>query len=129
MIDLCHQILEREPNNAMANAALVVLSDDAENTYKKVPKSVLSEINFQFVIFYYIFNHSDQEWLSIDDVQLDIPKNLTYDNLRQWSFCMSVYSTRLLREGHYFCDGRKITKTLHNVYDITNRWPCIQNFF
>lgn len=56
MIDLCHQILEREPNNAMANAALVVLSDDAENTYKKVPKSVLSEINFQFVIFYYIFN-------------------------------------------------------------------------
>ncbi len=122
MIDLCHQILEREPNNAMANAALVVLSDDAENTYKKVPKSVLSEINFQFVIFYYIFNHSDQEWLSIDDVQLDIPKNLTYDNLRQWSFCMSVFSTRLLREGHYFCDGRKITKTLHNVYDITNRY-------
>ena len=122
MIDLCHQILEREPNNAMANAALVVLSDDAENTYKKVPKSVLSEINFQFVIFYYIFNHPDQEWLSIDDVQLDIPKNLTYDNLRQWSFCMSVYSTRLLREGHYFCDGRKITKTLHNVYDITNRY-------
>lgn len=38
IIDLCHQILEREPNNAMANAALVVLSDDAENTYKKVPK-------------------------------------------------------------------------------------------
>lgn len=122
MIDLCHQILEREPNNAMANAALVVLSDDAENTYKKVPKSVLSEINFQFVIFYYIFNHPDQEWLSIDDVQLDIPKNLTYDNLRQWSFCISVYSTRLLREGHYFCDGRKITKTLHNVYDITNKY-------
>ena len=122
MIDLCHQILEREPNNAMANAALVVLSDDAENTYKKVPKSVLSEINFQFVIFYYIFNHPDQEWLSIDDVQLDIPKNLTYDNLRQWSFCISVYSTRLLREGHYFSDGRKITKTLHNVYDITNKY-------
>lgn len=122
MIDLCHQILEREPTNAMANAALVVLSDDAENTYKKVPKSVLSEINFQFVIYYYIFNHPDKEWLSIDDVQLDIPKNLTYDNLRQWSFCISVYSTRLLREGHYFCDGRKITKTLHNVYDITNKY-------
>lgn len=122
IIDLCHQILEREPNNAMANAALVVLSDDAENTYKKVPKSVLSEINFQFVIFYYIFNHPDQEWLSVDDVQCDIPKNLTYDNLRQWSFCMSIYSTRLLREGYYFCDGRKITQTLRNVYDITSRY-------
>lgn len=122
IIDLCHQILEREPNNAMANAALVVLSDDAENTYKKVPKVVLSEINFQFVIFYYIFNHPDQEWLSVDDVQCDIPKNLTYDNLRQWSFCMSIYSTRLLREGYYFCDGRKITQTLRNVYDITSRY-------
>lgn len=122
IIDLCHQILEREPNNAMANAALVVLSDDAENTYKKVPKAVLSEINFQFVIFYYIFNHPDQEWLSVDDVQCDIPKNLTYDNLRQWSFCMSIYSTRLLREGYYFCDGRKITQTLRNVYDITSRY-------
>lgn len=122
IIDLCHQILEREPNNAMANAALVVLSDDAENTYKKVPKSVLSEINFQFVIFYYIFNHPDQKWLSVDDVQCDIPKNLTYDNLRRWSFCMSIYSTRLLREGYYFCDGRKITQTLRNVYDITSRY-------
>lgn len=122
IIDLCHQILEREPDNAMANAALVVLSDDAENTYKRVPKSVLSEINFQFVIFYYIFNHPDQEWLNIDDVQCDIPKNLTYDNLRQWSFCMSIYSTRLLREGHYFCDGRKITQTLRNVYNITSRY-------
>ena len=122
IVNLCHQILEREPNNAMANAALVVLSDDEENTYKKVPKAVLSEINFQFVIFYYIFNHPDQEWLSVDDVQCDIPKNLTYDNLRQWSFCMSIYSTRLLRGGYYFCDGRKITQTLRNVYDITSRY-------
>lgn len=125
IIDLCNQILEREPNNAMANAAMVVLSDDAENTYKKVPKSVLSEINFQFVIFYYIFNHPEQEWLSIDDVQCDIPENLTYNNLRQWSFCMSIYSTKLLHEGHYFCDGRKITPTLHNVYDITNRYKTL----
>lgn len=125
IIDLCNQILEREPNNGMANAAMVVLSDDAENTYKKVPKSVLSEINFQFVIFYYIFNHPEQEWLSIDDVQCDIPENLTYDNLRQWSFCMSIYSTKLLREGHYFCDGRKITPTLQNVYDITNRYKTM----
>lgn len=125
IIDLCNQILEREPNNAMANAAMVVLSDDAENTYKKVPKSVLSEINFQFVIFYYIFNHPEQEWLSIDDVQCDIPENLTYDNLRQWSFCMSIYSTKLLHEGHYFCDGRKITPTLQNVYDITNRYKTL----
>ena len=31
IIDLCRQILEREPDNAMANAALVVLSDDAFN--------------------------------------------------------------------------------------------------
>lgn len=125
IIDLCNQILEREPNNAMANAAMVVLSDDAENTYKKVPKSVLSEINFQFVIFYYIFNHPEQEWLSIDDVQCDIPENLTYDNLRQWSFCMSIYSTKLLHEGHYFCDGRKITPMLQNVYDITNRYKTL----
>lgn len=125
IIDLCNQILEREPNNAMANAAMVVLSDDAENTYKKVPKSVLSEINFQFVIFYYIFNHPEQEWLSIDDVQCDIPENLTYNNLRQWSFCISIYSTKLLHEGHYFCDGRKITPTLHNVYDITNRYKTL----
>lgn len=125
IIDLCNQILEREPNNGMANAAMVVLSDDAENTYKKVPKSVLSEINFQFVIFYYIFNHPEQEWLSIDDVQCDIPENLTYDNLRQWSFYMSIYSTKLLREGHYFCDGRKITPTLQNVYDITNRYKTM----
>lgn len=125
IIDLCNQILEREPNNGMANAAMVVLSDDAENTYKKVPKSVLSKINFQFVIFYYIFNNPEQEWLSIDDVQCDIPENLTYDNLRQWSFCMSIYSTKLLREGHYFCDGRKITPTLQNVYDITNRYKTM----
>lgn len=125
IIDLGHQILEREPNNAMANATLVVLSDDAENIYKKVPKSVLSEINFQFVIFYYIFNHPEQGWLSIDDVQCDIPENLTYDNLRQWSFCMSIYSTKLLHEGHYFCDGRKITPSLQNVYDITNRYKTL----
>lgn len=30
-----------------------------------------------------------------------------------------------LREGHYFCDGRKITPTLQNVYDITNRYKTL----
>lgn len=124
-IDLCHQVLDREPNNAMANAAMVVLSDNTENAYKKVPKPVLSEINFQFVIFYHVFNHPEQEWLNIEDIQCDVPENLTYDNLRQWSFCMSVYSTKLLQEGHYFNDGRKITPTLRKVYDITNRYRSL----
>lgn len=124
-IDLCHQIIGREPSNAMANAALVVLSDDVEKAYNEVPKSVLSEINFQFVLFYYVFNHPEQEWLSIDNVQCDVPENLTYDNLRQWNFCMSIYSTKLLREGHYFNDGRKITPTLRKVYDITSRYKTL----
>lgn len=123
--DLCNQVLDREPDNAMAHAGLVVLADDVEKAYKEVPESVLSEINFQFVIFCYIFIHPEQEWLSLDDVQCNIPENLTYDNLRQWSFCMSIYSTKLLREGHYFCDGRKITPTLQNVYDITNRYKTL----
>lgn len=125
IIGLCNQVLDREPDNAMAHAGLVVLADDVEKAYKEVPESVLSEINFQFVIFCYIFNHPEQEWLSIDDLQCNIPENLTYDNLRQWSFCMSIYSTKLLREGHYFCDGRKITSTLQNVYDITNRYKTL----
>lgn len=124
-INLCRQVMDREPNNAMANAAMVVLSDNAENAYKEVSKSVLSDINFQFVIFYHIFNHPEQEWLSIDDIQCDVPENLTYDNLRQWSFCMSVYSTKLLHEGHYFNDGRKITSTLRHVYDITNKYKAL----
>lgn len=124
-IDLCHQVLDREPYNAMANAAMVVLSDNVENAYKEVPKSVLSKIDFQFVIFYHVFNHPEQEWLSIDDVQCDVPEYLTYDNLRQWSFCMSIYSTKLLREGHYFNDGRKITPTLRKVYNTTNRYKTL----
>ena len=115
MIDLCNQVLDREPNNAMAHAGLVVLADNVEKAYKEVPESVLKKMIFQFVIFYYVFNHPEQEWLNMDDIRCDIPENLTYDNLRQWSFCMSIYSTKLLREGHYFCDGRKITPTLQNV--------------
>lgn len=125
IIDLCNQVLDREPNNAMAHAGLVVLADNVEKAYKEVPESVLGKTDFQFVIFYYVFNHPEQEWLSVDDVQCDIPENLTYDNLRQWSFCMSIYSTKLLHEGHYFCDGRKITPTLQNVYDITNRYKTL----
>lgn len=125
MIDLCNQVLDREPNNAMAHAGLVVLADNVEKAYKEVPESVLKKMNFQFVIFYYVFNHPEQEWLNMDDIRCDIPENLTYDNLRQWSFCMSIYSTKLLREGHYFCDGRKITPTLQNVYDITNRYKTL----
>ena len=38
---------------------------------------------------------------------------------------MSVYSTKLLQEGHYFNDGRKITPTLRKVYDITNRYKSL----
>ena len=125
IIDLCNQVLDREPNNAMAHAGLVVLADDVENAYKEVPKSVLEKTDFQFVIFYYVFNHPEQEWLNMDDIQCDVPENLSYDNLRKWSFCMSIYSTKLLHEGHYFCDGRKITQTLQNVYDITNRYKTL----
>ena len=125
IIDLCHQLLEREPDNAMAYAVKVVLADNVEKAYKEVPKTVASKIDFLFVIFHYIFNHPEQEWLSVDDIQCDVPENLTYDNLRQWSFCMSIYSTKLLREGHYFNDGRKITQALRDVYDITNKYKTI----
>lgn len=125
IIDLCNQVLDREPNNAMAHAGLVVLGDDVEKAYKRVPESILEKIDFQIVIFYYVFNHPEQEWLNIDNVHCDVPENLSYDNLRQWSFCMSIYSTKLLHEGHYFCDGRKITPTLQNVYDITNRYKTL----
>lgn len=122
IIDLCNQVLDRDPDNAMAHAGIIVLADDVEKAYKEVPESVSKKMDFQFVIFYYVFNHPEQELLNMDDIRCDIPENLTYDNLRQWSFCMSIYSTKLLREGHYFCDGRKITPTLQNVYDITNRY-------
>lgn len=122
IIDLCHQILEREPDNAMANAALVVLSDDAENTYKRVPKSVLSEINFQFVLMNYLFEHPDQKWFRIEGIQLDVPDSLVYDNLRQWTFCMSISSTQLLQEKHYFNTGQHITPALRRVYDIVTRY-------
>ena len=125
IIDLCNQVLDREPDNAMAHAGLVVLADDVEKAYKEVPESVLEKTDFQFVIFYYVFNHPEQEWLNMDDIRCDVPENLSYDNLRQWSFCMSIYSTKLLHEGHYFCDGRKITPTLQNVYDITNRYKTL----
>lgn len=125
IIDLCNQVLDREPDNAMAHAGLVVLADDVEKAYKEVPESVLEKTDFQFVIFYYVFNHPEQEWLNMDDIRCYVPENLSYDNLRQWSFCMSIYSTKLLHEGHYFCDGRKITPTLHNVYDITNRYKTL----
>lgn len=125
IIDLCNQVLDREPNNAMAHAGLVVLADDVEKAYKEVPVSVLKKMDFQFVIFYYVFNHPEQEWLNMDDIHCVVPENLSYDNLRQWSFCMSIYSTKLLHEGHYFCDGRKITPTLQNVYDITNRYKTL----
>ena len=122
IIDLCHQILEREPDNAMANAALVVLSDDAENTYKRVPKSVLSEINFQFVLMNYLFEHPDQKWFRIEGIQLDVPDSLVYENLRQWTFCMSISSTQLLQEKHYFNTGQHITPALRRVYDIVTRY-------
>lgn len=122
IIDLCRQILEREPDNAMANAALVVLSDDAENTYKRVPKSVLSEINFQFVLMNYLFEHPDQKWFRIEGIQLDVPDSLVYDNLRQWTFCMSISSTQLLQEKHYFNTGQHITPALRRVYDIVTRY-------
>lgn len=125
IIDLCNQVLDREPDNAMAHAGLVVLADDVKKAYKEVPESVLEKTDFQFVIFYYVFNHPEQEWLNMDDIRCDVPENLSYDNLRQWSFCMSIYSTKLLHEGHYFCDGRKITPTLQNVYDITNRYKTL----
>ena len=122
IIDLCRQVLEREPDNAMANAALVVLSDDAENTYKRVPKSVLSEINFQFVLMNYLFEHPDQKWFRIEGIQLDVPDSLVYDNLRQWTFCMSISSTQLLQEKHYFNTGQHITPALRRVYDIVTRY-------
>lgn len=35
MIDLCNQVLDREPNNAMAHAGLVVLADNVEKLIRK----------------------------------------------------------------------------------------------
>lgn len=122
VLDLCKRVLDRVPDNALAYAAKVVLAEDVEKTYKEVPESVLTKIDFQFVLTNYILHHPEQEWLSIDDVRLDIPEDLTYDNLRQWSFCISISSTRLLREGHYFYDGRKITPILNRVYNIITRY-------
>lgn len=122
VLDLCKRVLDRVPDNALAYAAKVVLAEDVEKTYKEVPESVLSKIDFQFVLMNYILHHPEQEWLCIDDVRLDIPEDLTYDNLRQWSSCISISSTRLLREGHFFYDGRKITPILNRVYNIITKY-------
>lgn len=122
VLDLCKRVLDRVPDNALAYAAKVVLAEDVEKTYKEVPKSVLTKIDFQFVLMNYILHHPEQKWLCIDDIRLDISEDLTYDNLRQWSFCISISSTRLLREGHYFYDGRKITPILNCVYNIITRY-------
>lgn len=122
VLDLCKRVLDRVPDNALAYAAKVVLAEDVEKTYKEVPESVLRKIDFQFVLMNYILHHPEQEWLCIDDVRLDIPEDLTYDNLRQWSSCISISSTRLLREGHYFYDGRKITPILNRVYNIITKY-------
>ena len=122
VLDLCKRVLDRVPDNALAYAAKVVLAEDVEKTYKEVPESVLRKIDFQFVLMNYILHHPEQEWLCIDDVRLDIPEDLTYDNLRQWSSCISISSTRLLREGHFFYDGRKITPILNRVYNIITKY-------
>ena len=119
---LCKRVLDRVPDNALAYAAKVVLAEDVEKTYKEVPESVLRKIDFQFVLMNHILHHPEQEWLCIDDVRLDIPEDLTYDNLRQWSSCISISSTRLLREGHFFYDGRKITPILNRVYNIITKY-------
>ena len=119
---LCKRVLDRVPDNALAYAAKVVLAEDVEKTYKEVPESVLRKIDFQFVLMNHILHHPEQEWLCIDDVRLDIPEDLTYDNLRQWSSCISISSTRLLREGHFFYYVRKITPILNRVYNIITKY-------
>lgn len=122
VLDLCKRVLDRVPDNALAYAAKVVLAEDVEKKYKEVPESVLRKIDFQFVLMNYLFEHPDQKWFRIDDIQLDVPDSLVYDNLRQWTFCMSISSTQLLQEKHYFNTGQQITPALRRVYDIVTRY-------
>lgn len=122
ILDLCKRVLDRVPDNALAYAAKVVLAEDVEKTYKEVPEFVLSKIDFQFVLMNYLFEHPDQKWFRIEDIQLDVPDSLVYDNLRQWTFCMSISSTQLLQEKHYFNTGQQITPALRRVYDIVTRY-------
>lgn len=122
ILDLCKRVLDRVPDNALAYAAKVVLAEDVEKTYKEVPESVLSKIDFQFVLMNYLFEHPDQKWFRIEGIQLDVPDSLVYDNLRQWTFCMSISSTQLLQEKHYFNTGQQITPALRRVYDIVTKY-------
>lgn len=122
VLDLCKRVLDRVPDNALAYAAKVVLAEDVEKTYKEVPESVLRKIDFQFVLMNYLFEHPDQKWFRIEGIQLDVPDSLVYDNLRQWTFCMSISSTQLLQEKHYFNTGQQITPALRRVYDIVTRY-------
>lgn len=122
VLDLCKRVLDRVPDNALAYAAKVVLAEDVEKTYKEVPESVLRKIDFQFVLMNYLFEHPDQKWFRIEGIQLDVPDSLVYDNLRQWTFCMSISSTLLLQEKHYFNTGQQITPALRRVYDIVTRY-------
>lgn len=122
VLDLCKRVLDRVPDNALAYAAKVVLAEDVEKTYKEVPESVLRKIDFQFVLMNYLFEHPDQKWFRIEGIQLDVPDSLVYDNLRQWTFCMSISSTQLLQEKHYFNIGQQITPALRRVYDIVTRY-------
>lgn len=122
VLDLCKRVLDRVPDNALAYAAKVVLAEDVEKTYKEVPESVLRKIDFQFVLMNYLFEHPDQKWFRIEGIQLDVPDSLVYDNLRQWTFCMSISSTQLLQEKHYFNTGQQITPALRRVYDIVTKY-------
>lgn len=120
--DLCNQVLEKYPDNAIANAAKVVWSEDVEQTYKEMSEDIKTNIEFQYVIFDYIFRHPEHQWLNIESIQIVIPEVLSYENLRQWSLAMSISFTLLLREGHFFYDGRKVTPRLKSVYDITSKY-------
>lgn len=108
IIAYAQQTIDEERSLPIAYFILCCYTGNIEENIKKVPKDILSNINFKSYIYQWFVDHYDKLEIVKEYVQFkydNIPDDLSLNNFEEWKFIVSLLMTEKLHNEDFDIDG------------------------
>lgn len=108
VITYAQQVIDEELSLPIAYFILCCYTGDIEENIKKIPKDILSNINFKSYIYQWLVDHYDKLEVIKEYVSFkydNIPDDLSLNNFEEWKFIVSLLMTKTLQSEDFNIDG------------------------
>ncbi|WP_018464656.1 hypothetical protein [Segatella paludivivens] len=108
VIAYAQQTIDEERSLPIAYFIICCYTGNIEENIKKIPKDILSNINFKSYIYQWFVDHYDKSEVIKKYVPFkydNIPDDLNFNNLEEWKFIVSLLMTEKLQCEDFDNDG------------------------